>query len=440
RFPLVTTYRNSLFPSLGLKTFSQHQNGFAPVPNKDRDGSFVGFSVGDRLIPTNQRSEILINYRGNEDQFRILSASDFLQNKIPAGSLAGKTLILGATAIGIYDLRVTPISSNLPGVLVQANLLDNLYQGDFLTENLWTRLASLLMMLTFAILLGFLLPRLRILLGLLMTLALTMGHLLLVQALFQKGILLSLVAPLLTILLIFITITIYRALTEELQKKRLRNAFRSYLHPDIVEELVRDPKKLKLGGQSSECTILFADVRNFTSISEKLSPETLVQMMNEYFDPIAREILKEGGYIDKFIGDAVMAIFGAPNKLVDHPYRACRAAVAMQKKVEELDTLFQKKFGIQGFRIGIGIHTGPVVIGNIGTRERLNYTVMGDSVNLASRLESANKDLGTTILISEQTNEKCANEVLSKFIEEISVKGKEGKIRVYELKKIRVLA
>ena len=250
---------------------------------------------------------------------------------------------------------------------------------------------------------------------------------------FRQGILLSLASPALEAFSVFLTITIYRGLTEERQKKQIRNAFRYYLHPDIVEELLEAPEKLKLGGQRAECTILFADVRNFTTISEQMDPETLVQMMNEYFDPIAQEIIKEGGYIDKFIGDAVMAIFGAPKQTPDHPLRACQAALAMQWKVKELAQQFQEKYGLSEFKIGVGLHTGPVIIGNMGTSTRLNYTVMGDAVNLASRLETATKGLGVGILASEQTYQRVTDNIEARYVDKIAVKGKAETIRVYEI-------
>lgn len=433
RFPLMVTYRNKIFPSMSLETYCRHREGFKPVPVRESEGTLKGISVGPHFIPTNQRGEMLINYRGGLDTFPIYSASDVLSGKLAASALKGKTILIGATAVGIYDLRVTPISPNLPGVLAQANLLDNLYQGDFLIQDRWTLLGSLGVMLALTTLLGFLLPRIRILQGIVITALLIAGTIYLVQWFFAQNLILSLVTPSLEAFTVFVSITVYRSLTEERQKRVIREAFRHFLHPDIVEELLKDPKKLGLGGQRAECTILFSDVRNFTTISEKMEPETLLQMMNEYFDPISQEIIKAGGYIDKFIGDAVMVIFGAPKKTPDHPLQACRAALAMQKRVAELDPIFRKKFGIQEFKTGIGIHTGPVIIGNIGTTTRLNYTVMGDTVNLASRLEGATKELHTTILISEKTCERVFEQVETNYLDEIGVKGKEEKIRVYEV-------
>jgi len=374
RFPLMVSYRDKIFPSIALETFAQHTQGFKPVPVREEDGTLRGVSVGPRYIPTNHRGEMLINYRGGRKAFPIYSASDVLQGKIDASKLKGKSVLIGATAIGIYDLRVTPMSSNTPGILVQANLLDNLYQGDFLIENAWTRVTSLALMIILTILLALLLPRLRILVGLVVTIAILGGYYALTQWAFNNGYVLALVAPLLELTTLFVTFTIYRGLTEEREKKIIREAFQAYLHPDLVREMTKDVNSLKLGGEAVDCTILFSDVRNFTGISEQMSPQRVVELMNSYFDPIAKAIIAEGGYIDKFIGDAVMAIFGAPKPNEDHPLQACRAAVKMQAIAIKLEREFQDKYGIAAFRTGIGLHSGIAVVGNIGTRERLNYT------------------------------------------------------------------
>ncbi len=433
RQPLMVSYKNHIFPSMGLETLTHFEGGFNPVPVRENDGALKGLSLGKRFIPTNERGEILINYRGGSEQFPSYSATDILQGKISPKVLRGKTVLIGATAVGIYDLRVTPISPILPGILVQANLLDNLIKGDFLLRDVWTQVEALVWMIFLTLFLSILLPQIRILTGLLGTLFFLCVYGLGAKIIFEHGSVLPLSIPSLEILSLTLGITIYRGLTEEREKKMIRTAFQSYLHPDLVKELTQNLKNLKLGGQKVTCTILFSDVRNFTSISEKMDPQTLVDLMNNYFDPISKAIIEQGGYIDKFIGDAVMAIFGAPKKTEDHPLQACRAALAMIKIVNELEPQFKEKYGIKSFRIGVGLNTGEVIVGNMGTKQRLNYTVMGDNVNLASRLESANKDLKTEICMSEATYRKVKDEMKTRYINEIFVKGKEEKIRVYEL-------
>ncbi len=434
RAPLVITYKNKIFPSMTLKTYSLDQDGFDPLLTQDTEGLLMGMSIGTKQVPVNTRGEVMINYRGRE-AFPTYSATDILHDRVPEDALKDKVVLIGATAIGIYDLRVTPISPNLPGIFIQASLLDNLIHGDFLTLPLLAKFAVFLEMLAMSVLFVLVLnhPKAKIFWGLLLV-----GPVLGLQwyasiAFFERLTIVPFVVPSLYILMTVFTIIIYRGLVEEREKRFIRTAFQSYLHPDLVEEMTQNLDKLKLGGEKRECTILFSDVRNFTSISENMDPAVLLELMNAYFDPVSQAIIEEGGYIDKFIGDAVMAIFGAPNRMEDHAARACRAALRMKKLVADLEPRFREKYGIEAFKIGIGLNTGDVTVGNIGTSKRLNYTVMGDAVNLASRLESATKELGVTACMSEATYEQAKGSITGRYLNEISVKGKAQKIQVYEI-------
>lgn len=427
RFYLMANYRGKTFPFMGLKALSQHEGGFDPVV------SLEGISVGKRLIPTTPQGSILVNYRGGPESFRIVSATDVLSGKFSKADLAGKTVLVGATAVGIYDLRVTPISPNLPGVVAEANLVDMLYRGDFLREDVWTSLWNGAALVVMPLVLGVLLFRVRLLMAALSALAAIGVYGYSCQQMFNHGYVVALATPSLEWLAMMMGITIYRGWTEERQKRQIRQAFRAYLHPKLVEELTENPEGLKLGGKRAICTMLFCDVKSFSTISEKMDPSLLTRMMNAFFDPVCQAIMNEGGYIDKLIGDAVMAVFGAPVASPRHAAQACRAALAMQRVVHALEPQFQKEFGIQEFKLRIGIHSGPVIVGNMGTRERLNYTVMGDTVNLASRLEGANKEVGTNILISQATVDAAGAEVSAQYKDTIQVKGKEEQIRVYTI-------
>lgn len=433
RFPLMLRYRGKAFPSMALELLSRHEDGFAPVLVASPAGVLKGVSVGARLVPTSSLGEAFVNYRGGADQFHILSATDVLNGKASLEGLRGKTVLVGATAVGIYDLRVTPISANFPGVLVAANLVDTLYRGDYLTQGEWVRIWDVVTMVLVGLALGWTLLHARLLVGVALTAAAIIIYGLVALWWFQHGAVVAMVTPILEWSCMAGAITIYRGLTEERQKRQIRRAFRAYLHPKIVEELTEHPETLRLGGQRMTCTILFCDVKNFSTISEKLEPEKLTQLMNAFFDPVCQAIMAEGGYVDKLIGDAVMAVFGAPMVQVDHAARACRAARSMQGVVRGLEPQLQRDFGVPEFKLRIGIHTGPVVVGNMGTRERLNYTVMGDAVNLASRLEGANKELGTDILASRATIDAAGPGIAARFVDTITVKGKEARIEVYTL-------
>ena len=433
RFYLMADYRGKVFPFMGLEALSHYEDGFDPVLVTDTGGNLDGIAVGKRLIPTSPQGSVLVNYRGGTEAFRIISATDILSGKIAKEELAGKTILVGATAVGIYDLRVTPISANLPGVVAEANLVDMLYRGDFLVQDVWMSLWNAVALTVIPLLLGIVLFRLRLLTGVIAALLALGAYGYCSTMLFAHGYVVALATPSLEWLLLMMGITTYRGWTEERQKRQIRQAFRAYLHPKLVEELTEHPEGLALGGKRAVCTVLFCDVKNFSTISEKMEPEQLTRMMNAFFDPICQAIMSEGGYIDKLIGDAVMAVFGAPVASPEHAVQACRAALAMQKVVHKLEPQFQNEFGVSEFKLRIGIHTGPVVVGNMGTRERLNYTVMGDTVNLASRLEGANKDVGTDILISQATVDAAGAKISAHYKDTIQVKGKAEHIKVYTI-------
>lgn len=430
---LMAGYRQKIFPSLGIEALSRHENGYDPILMADTTGRLTGINVGTRTIPTQADGSVLINYRGGAAAFHTLSASDVLAGKIAPAELAQKTVLVGATAIGIYDLRVTPIAANLPGVYTQANLIDMLYRGDLLQQNHWTHVWNLAMITLLPIVLGIVLLRGRLLSGVVITSIVILLYGGVVQLLFQRGMVVALVTPTLEWVTLMAGITVYRGWTEERQKRLIRRAFQSYLHPSIVEKLTQYPDALKLGGQRVDCSILFCDIKNFSTISETMEPEELTQLMNAFFDPICQIIMAEGGYVDKLIGDAVMAVFGVPIPATDHATHACRAALKMQACVQTLEPQLQQQFGIAEFKLRVGIHTGSVVVGNMGTRNRLNYTVMGDAVNLASRLEGANKDLGTATLISQATVDHAGDTIQASYVAEITVKGKAEHIKVYTL-------
>lgn len=433
RFYLVANYRGKTFPFMGLEALSRHEDGFDPTLIADSFGNLEGIAVGKRVIPTSPDGSVVVNYRGGPEAFHIVSATDVLSGKFSKGDLAGKTVLVGATAVGIYDLRVTPISPNLPGVVAEANLVDMLYRGDFLLQDFWTSLWNGAVLLVIPLLLSMMLFRLRLLMAVVVGFVAIAVYGYGCQRMFTHGYVVALATPALEWLSVMMAITTYRGWTEERQKRQIRQAFRAYLHPKLVEELTEHPEGLALGGKRAICTMLFCDVKSFSTISEKMDPESLTRMMNAFFDPVCQAIMGEGGYIDKLIGDAVMAVFGAPVVSSDHAAQACRAALAMQRVVHKLEPQFRKEFGIQEFKLRIGIHTGPVVVGNMGTRERLNYTVMGDTVNLASRLEGANKDVGTDILVSQATIDAAGPEISAQYKDTIQVKGKEERIKVYTI-------
>jgi adenylate cyclase len=239
------------------------------------------------------------------------------------------------------------------------------------------------------------------------------------------------VNPIFSMVFCYLAISTYKVGVEEREKRKIKNIFSKYLSSNVVEELIKS-EDIKLGGERKEITVLFSDIRDFTSMSEKLTPEEVVSMLNEYLSEMTDIIFANKGTLDKFIGDAVMAVFGSPIFLADHAQRAVRTAVMMIKRLNELNEKWVKE-GKRTLKIGIGINSGEVIAGNMGSLKRMEYTVIGDNVNLASRLESMNKELGTEILISENTYKEVKDIVKVRKFENIKIRGKEESITVYEV-------
>jgi adenylate cyclase len=232
--------------------------------------------------------------------------------------------------------------------------------------------------------------------------------------------------------LVFGGVTTYRILTEEKKKKEIRDAFSRYVAPSLVSDILRDPAKLVLGGEERRLTVFFSDIRGFTTISEGLTPQALVKLINDYLTPMTDIILKSGGTVDKYMGDAIMAFWGAPVWQEDHAIRAANTALEMMEKLRLMQAEWEKQ-GIPRLDIGIGLSTGRVTVGNMGSHMRFDYTVMGDSVNLGSRLEGLNKEYGTHIIVPKYTYEDIRQEFILRKLDHIRVKGKKVPIKIYEL-------
>jgi len=280
---------------------------------------------------------------------------------------------------------------------------------------------------------GLTVPRMKAVAGIVLSLALIGAFVVINTTIFVRyNIWMNLIYPVLTMMTIYLGITVYRYVTEEREKKKVRGAFQYYLTASVVNEILKDPTKLKLGGDKKVLTVMFSDIRGFTSISEKLSPEELVHLLNEYLTAMTDMVFKYDGLLDKYIGDAIMAVFGAPLDQPDHALRACRTGIGMMSELRRLRERWAAE-GRPDINIGIGINTGDMVVGNMGSQMRFDYTVMGDSVNLASRLEGAGKEYGTAILISEETYRQARAAVEVRELDLLQVKGKQVPVRIYEL-------
>ncbi|MHB8734513.1 MAG: CHASE2 domain-containing protein [Terriglobales bacterium] len=379
---------------------------------------------------------LLINYPGPKQTYPHLSLAAVEAGHFPPHVFENKIVLIGATALGIGDLRTTPVSTaaDFPGVEIHAAVLGNLLQHNFLRHGFQVEMVDLGVLLLFGLGLGALFSRLSPLHATLAFLCTAAAFTVaVVVAFIAASVWLAFVLPAATLFINFGAVTSYRVVFEDREKRRVRRSFGQYVAPEVVELIERDPERfLAAGGETRELTIFFSDIRGFTGLSEGLSPEELVTALNEYFERMTAALFHRQGTLDKYIGDAIMAFWGAPSRQPDHAVKACAAALEMRAALAELNQGFCRR-GLSELGVGIGLNSGPAVVGNMGSTVRFNYTVMGDAVNLASRLEGMTKQYGVAILVSEATRRAVGDRFVFRELDVIRVKGKTQPVRVFEL-------
>ena len=434
---LLLGHDRSLYPALSLRAAADY---LGIPPEQVVVDAARSIKVGKVVIPTDPWGRIPINYPGPGKTFRHFSVVDILDGKIGHDKLANRIVYVGATAIGIYDLRVTPVSAAYPGVEKSASVTASILEQRFIRQASQTQ--NLLFLAGSGLLLSLLLSRLRLIWGTLVTLAALLavfstGYLLFDHA----GLWINLACPLNNIVLIFVSVTAWNYAFEERYARQIRAMFSSYVTQTIVNELINNPEKAKLGGERRMITVLFSDVRGFTSFSEQHSPEEVVTLLNELLGAMTDVILKWGGTLDKFIGDAIVVFWNAPTPVANHAERAVCCAVEMIKRLTEL----QKGWELAGkpcLSVGIGINTGEAVVGNIGAEgKKMDYTVIGDQVNLGARVESLTRTFKADILITEGTLAALQpsigagglNGIAVEGIRRVIVKGKEQPVSLFRV-------
>jgi adenylate cyclase len=401
-----------------------------------RSGGF-GVDFGGAMIPADDHGRYLVNYYGGERTFPHYSAAAILDGEKPAALLRDDVVFIGATGIATYDMIVTPFSENMPGVEKNATVAANLLAGDFLRD---APLSVDLLVVLAAGLGVFLLCRGRRAAFSFAALFLLTAVLVLVNfAAFVHGVRLALAYPLALVLVQGVATVAQQYLAEERISRHTRQMFSSYVTERVVDQLIDNPAMARLGGERREMTILFSDIRGFTTFSEQHGPEEVVATLNEYLGAMTEVVFRWEGTLDKFIGDAVMAFWGAPLPQADHAERALRCALHMQGRLERLNAAWRAA-GRAELHIGIGINTGEVIVGNVGAEgKKMEYTVIGDHVNLASRVESLTKKYACPILITASTLERVRGiveqghfgHVRVHGLDEVAVKGRERAVRVY---------
>lgn len=462
----------SFVPTLALQTYLTGMGYRAQViidksSRNMRLKEIVGFDIYDPSqepekkvfsLATDRYSFMRINYYGGTYSIPHVSAREILrqgpkirviqnhwnaeskrwearQNEVDRKEFfKNRMVILGATATGVYDLRVTPFEKNFPGPEIHVQALAQMFDHKFLVP--WEMEGKVMpwVILVMGILLSVLWTQTGAVAGIIVSLsslALIIGVDILLFLKFH--IMLSAVIPLfLLVVLNFTTLQTFKYLTEERKKKELKNTFAKYVSPAIVDEVLKAPENLELGGRKQRMSVFFSDVRGFTTLSETLDPQKLSEILNRYLTPMTEIVFKNKGTLDKYMGDALMAFFGAPIPYEKHAHEACRTALQSLEKLAELKQEFEKE-GIPPIDIGIGINTGDMSVGNMGSKIVRNYTVMGDAVNLGSRLEGINKEYGTKIIISEFTYGDVKDQFVCREIDQVKVKGKNKPVRIYEL-------
>jgi adenylate cyclase len=427
---LLIESRGYYYPSLALEAV-RVAAGLDPFALKVTFGESV--QLGDVVIPVDARARVLVDYAGPPGTVPQVSAGDILRG-VNLDRVKDRVVFLGATAEGLYDLRVTPVSPTFPGVEKHANVAANILDGRFIVRPKEMELVEAAGIVMMPLLLALVLPGLRPIPSIGVTALVWAALFGAAHYGFRRGLWIPLVYPSVALVVTFVAITVYRFLTEERQRMWTRRAFQQYVSPEVVQRIMDDPAALQFGGETRHLTVLFSDIRDFTTFTEKNDPHLVVAMLREYLTHMTTIVLEEGGTLDKYIGDAVMAEFGAPIAYPDHALRGCRAALKMTAEVARLTAKWTAE-GKEPFRIGLGVNTGTMVVGNLGSEQLFDYTVIGDEVNLGARLESLNKDYQTSthIIISEATYEAAGDTIEVRWLGEVKVKGKTRPVVVYEL-------
>jgi len=435
REPVLIRYQNNYYPSLDVATLLAYTNmSLEQVAVVFNPNGVERIDLGSRTLPVDPQGFVSIDFHGTAGTFPTISLAKVVRRTLPHGVFKDRIVLIGPTATGIGDMAVTPFQQmNFPGVEVHANFIDNLLQGSFIRRGLRENLVDLCFLVLFSLVVGVVLstvrpgPATRVVIYFL-AVFLSLAYYLFAQ----HRIWIAVFSPTATLIVTYASIISYRFFFEEREKKKVRGAFQQYVPPGLISQLLERPELLRLGGEEKPLTAMFTDIRGFTTLSEGLSPTALVELLNEYLSAMTEIIFQNWGTLDKYIGDAIMAFWGAPYPQADHALRACRTALQMLDRLQELQTRWAEH-GRPRIDIGVGINTGAMLVGNMGSSRRFNFTVMGDNVNLASRLEGINKQFGTRLIVSEATLAEVREEMVARELDLIRVKGKLKPVRIYEL-------
>lgn len=446
RMPLLVTIGDSLYPSFsadllrvaqGASTYVVKSSGASGEKAFGEKTGIVKLRVGDFEVPTDANGQMWLHF-SPQTRDRYLPAWKILNGELGEDEIAGRILLIGTSAAGLLDLRATPLEASVPGVELHAQAVEQIIRGSYLLRPDFATPAELLYILLLGIVIAVLIYRAgalgsAVLGGLAVAFVLWLSW----HAFRSWGWLVDPVYPTIALTAIYLTGSSFVFLRTERERNRVRNAFSHYMAPALVERLADEPDRLKLGGETRDMTLLFSDVRGFTTISEGLDAEELTRFLNELFTPLSNIILDEQGTIDKFMGDALMAFWNAPLDDPNHAKHACAAALRMADEMDVLNERWRKAAEDAGREhkpviIGIGLNTGLCCVGNLGSETRFDYSVIGDNVNVASRLEGQSKTYGLVTIVGQETVSRADNFAFLE-LDLLKVKGKTEATRVFAL-------
>lgn len=431
--PLVMQYDGVIYPSLALEMIRVLTNEqvvkVVGTPEGVQRIEFKNFS-----IPTDQAGRLIVNFRGPAKHFRYISAADVIANDFNKSAVEGKFVLVGTSAVGLFDLRSIPFDSTIPGVEVHANAIDNILSGDFIQKPVDGVVYDIGIIVAVVLVLTLLFSFIKSIYT--FPVALAAGYALykfFYVMLFEHGLELNLLFPLLAFILSIVLSVGFDYFIASRQKEEVKRLLGKKVSPAVMEYLIEHSQQDLVTSKDVEATVFFSDIRGFTTISEKLgSPHKVINLLNDYMTPMVEIIVNHKGTIDKFIGDAIMAYWNAPLPVRNHADEAVTSALEQIEKLESIDESIEKRYGLR-IAIGIGIHTGIVTAGDMGSEGRSDYTIIGDNVNLASRMEGLTKVYGAQILISKATKEMLTKEYTLIPLDLVEVKGKSEAVEIFEV-------
>jgi adenylate cyclase len=423
-------YRGRYYPSLGLSGAAELLGVREFTPGNHE------VVVGPRRIPTDGEQRMLINFSGKAGVYERFSFVDVVKGRVGADRLRGRVLFVGATALGIYDMRITPFDNNMPGVEVNANVADNIRRGDFVTRGVIESLLDIAFIIVLGLATAFVTLKLSHGASLPLVSLLVLGYALIAGYLFHAGRWVSVVYPVMSILVSFAITAYLRFFFFDRKAREIRAMFSSYVSPKVVNELVKNPELARVGGESREITVLFADVKNYTSYSERRTPREVVRILNDYLAEMTHIIMEYDGTLDKFLGDGILAYWNAPLQQENHAELAVRCAVAMIDRMGPLQKKWLRE-GDEPLSWGIGINTGEVIVGSVGAEgKKMEYTAIGDNVNLTYRIQNESREAGCPV-ITRALYDRVQEMVEVQSIGSVLVKGRRVPVEVYALKGLR---